>query len=363
MAGLNDAWLADDSLEAKQALPVEVFKERAPGTLPEISDHATIIAVEPPVDPEAESEDGIVEKTGEIASVAIEEYQVAMRDLDLFTNSITNAGGMSLSIAQESIALMPGFVNEERPLTFFTKHPSKTQLNAALEAVEERGANMLKVVKEKIAAFIEAIKKRITGFIERVRRIGKTDNQKILMDLSGVLKKATNQPVSDSMLLAFKKSVTQYVFDQVIEGQYDPFTKAIDSKLDAILDYAREGGELSESELNTDLVPNFTGGQNDKHPGFSEQDFKKYLTKCSAITDDMVRSSRKYGGNAVKYCDEAMAITDNLAKEIGNLQPENMYAANELRRRIGACGFFIQMYYGYNQVVRLLRNAGQIASS
>lgn len=167
MAGLNDTWLADDSLEAKQALPVEVFKERAPGTLPEISEYATIIAVEPPVDAEAESEDGIVEKTGEIASVAIEEYQVAMRDLQLFTDSITNAGGMSLSIAQESISLMPGFVNEDRPLGFFTKHPSKTQLSAALEAVEENRKGILAKMVEKIKAFFVALKQRMADFVDR----------------------------------------------------------------------------------------------------------------------------------------------------------------------------------------------------
>lgn len=167
MAGLNDAWLADDSLEPKQALPIEVFKERAPGVLPEISDHATLIAVETPVDPEAESEDGIVEKTGEIASVAIEEYQVAMRDLQLFTDSITNAGGMTLAIAQESIAIMPGFVNEDRPLAFFTKHPSKTQLSAALEAVDESRKGFLAKMIEKIKAFFAAMKQKMADFVDR----------------------------------------------------------------------------------------------------------------------------------------------------------------------------------------------------
>lgn len=167
MSGLNDTWLADDSLEPKQTLSVEVFKERAPGVLPEISDHATLIAVETPIDPEAVSEDGVVEKTGEIASVAIEEYQAAMRDLQLFTDSITNAGGMTLAIAQESITIMPGFVNEDRPLAFFTKHPSKTQLNAALEAVEENRKGFLTKMIEKIKAFFAAMRQKIADFVDR----------------------------------------------------------------------------------------------------------------------------------------------------------------------------------------------------
>lgn len=137
MSGLNDPFLLDDVMEDKDQLPVKAFKEMTPGEVPELSDHVTLIAAPIP-DAETDGSDGIVEKTGEIASVAIEEYQVIMRDLALLSDRIRAEGGMSLSIAQESLAVLPGFVDDDvRPMGYFTKHPSQTQLSEALEAIEE----------------------------------------------------------------------------------------------------------------------------------------------------------------------------------------------------------------------------------
>lgn len=164
MSGLNDPFLLDDVMEDKNQLPVKAFKEMTPGEVPEVSESVTLIAAPIP-DAETDGSDGIVEKTGEIASVAIEEYQVAMRDLSLLSDRIHAEGGMSLSIANESLTVLPGFVNDDvRPMGFFTKHPSRTQLTEALEAIEDGKKSAFARAAEKVSDFITAV-------IERAKKL------------------------------------------------------------------------------------------------------------------------------------------------------------------------------------------------
>ncbi len=94
--------------------------------------------------------------------------QVELRDLDLLAESIRAQGGMSQSVALEAEALMPGFLSEDRPVEYFTKHPSRTLLSVALEEIDENKKSALEKVLNAIIAFLRRIFGMITKFLSGV---------------------------------------------------------------------------------------------------------------------------------------------------------------------------------------------------
>lgn len=145
MSGLNDDFvILDDSTEKpddKQVV-LKVFKDTAePGEVPELDEDIDLIAV------------------------ATEEFGAAMRDLQLLGESIVAAGGMSTTIALEAQALIPDFINDDRPLGFFSKHPSRTMLNVALEEIAEEKKNVVKRMVDKFVEFIKQIIAKINSFL------------------------------------------------------------------------------------------------------------------------------------------------------------------------------------------------------
>ena len=100
MTGLNDNFLlADDSMEPNEAsvTTVKAFKDTP-------------------------TEDGIPELRDDIDLIAATEgLYIQLRDLDLLQQCIKTQGGMCQSIALEAQALLPEFINDERPIGFFTK--------------------------------------------------------------------------------------------------------------------------------------------------------------------------------------------------------------------------------------------------
>ena len=122
MTGLNDNFLlADDSMEPKEtpAVVVNAFKENSTeGGEPELRDDLDLIAV------------------------ATEDLEVQLRDLELLQQNIKEQGGMCQGIALEAHAILPDFINDERPIGFFTKYPSRTQLTAALEDIDAGKKNV-----------------------------------------------------------------------------------------------------------------------------------------------------------------------------------------------------------------------------
>ena len=144
MTGLNDNFLlADDAMEPKDApaIVINAFKEQTnEDGEPELRDDIDLIAA------------------------ATEDLVVQIRDLNLLQQNIKEQGGMCQSIALEAHALLPDFINDERPVEFFTKHPSRTQLSAALEDINSGKKNIVLRMIEAIVAFIKRIAKKIKDF-------------------------------------------------------------------------------------------------------------------------------------------------------------------------------------------------------
>lgn len=229
MSGLNDPFLLDDVMEDKDQLPVKAFKEMTPGEVPEISDHVTLIAAPIP-DAETDGSDGIVEKTGEIASVAIEEYQVAMRDLVLLSDRIHAEGGMSLSIAQESLVVLPGFVNDDvRPMGYFTKHPSQTQLSEALEAIEETKKSAFSKVVDKVIAFINAVIERAKGALDKIKSLIKKETARETANTLRLLATKVGEEGGPT-LRQINEAAHRFIPPALYEGLMDgSVTKALDN--------------------------------------------------------------------------------------------------------------------------------------
>ncbi len=142
MTGLNDNFLlADDSMEPKEtpAIVVNAFKD-APGA-----------------DGEPELRDDI-----DLIAAATEELSIQLRDLDLLRQSIQAQGGMSQSIALEAQAIIPGFLTDDRPVSFFTKHPSRTMLSVALEDIENEKKGALARIWDAFIAFLKKVYQFIT---------------------------------------------------------------------------------------------------------------------------------------------------------------------------------------------------------
>lgn len=138
MSGLNDSFILDDEMEPQvPKVVINALANTAPGEEPLLKDNVDLIAA--------------VECTREVDK---------FRDLELLSERIINEKGMSVSIAQESIGVLTDFVNEERPLAYFTQAPTRTNLKAALEAIEAEKKGILKSIGGKIkVAFLEATEK------------------------------------------------------------------------------------------------------------------------------------------------------------------------------------------------------------
>lgn len=144
MTGLNDSFLlADDSMEPQDApaATVNAFKDTtSEGEIPELRDDIDLIAV------------------------ATEDLEIQLRDLDLLKENIKASGGMCQTIATEAQALIPDFINDERPLDFFTKHPSKTMLAAALEEIDGEKKNILAKMWDVLINFLTRVYQHIVKF-------------------------------------------------------------------------------------------------------------------------------------------------------------------------------------------------------
>lgn len=200
MTGLNDNFLlADDSMEPKDApaIVVDAFKENpTESSEPELRDDLDLIAV------------------------ATEDMEIQLRDLELLQQTIQERGGMSQSIAMEAQTLLPDFINEERPIEFFTKHPSRTQLNAALEEIDSGKKNILQKAWDAIIAFLQRIGRAIRNFLVKTdidaekQRAEKADE--ILKS-----KKADKKPVDFAADVVSKIGKTQLATIHVIEEDRD----------------------------------------------------------------------------------------------------------------------------------------------
>lgn len=140
MSSLNEGFELDDeisekssSLEAIDASGSElvsitpsdfskvVFDETTPGKVPELSDDASVVTM--------------VNK---------------VEDLNDLKTSLINTSGMSKKFALEAEQLIPGFINDNNPISFYTEFPSKTNYKLALEAITKEQKKLVDGIKQAV---------------------------------------------------------------------------------------------------------------------------------------------------------------------------------------------------------------------
>lgn len=145
--GLNDNFFTlptqDESEAENKAVAVKAFAPTAPGNTPELLDNVEFIAV--PQEEVAED------------AAALETICVALRDIQIFGQTLRDQGGISMGMALESLDYLPGLVTEKNPKEFYTTHVSRTMLNHALEQEEVETKNLVGRAVETMRKFFGRI--------------------------------------------------------------------------------------------------------------------------------------------------------------------------------------------------------------
>lgn len=145
--GLNDNFFTlptqDESEAENKAVAVKAFAPTAPGNTPELLDNVEFIAV--PQEEVAED------------AAALETICVALRDIQIFGQTLRDQGGISMGMALESLDYLPGLVTEKNPKEFYTTHVSRTMLNHALEQEEVETKNLVGRAVETMRRFFGRI--------------------------------------------------------------------------------------------------------------------------------------------------------------------------------------------------------------
>ncbi len=91
----------------------------------------------------------------------------ALVDLDYVCQDILASGGINQFIATEADKCIEGFLNENRPLGYYTKAPSATNLHYALEAIDTKKAGIFAAI---FAAILAALYKIVEWFKEKKKK-------------------------------------------------------------------------------------------------------------------------------------------------------------------------------------------------
>jgi hypothetical protein len=145
MSSLNEGFELDDELlevnssnesiitdgeELKSIQPSDfsqtVFDKVIPGKVPELSD-----------------------------TVAVATAVSKVEDLNDLRISITNASGMNRQFALEVEQLIPGFINDDKPISFYTEFPSKTNYKFALETIVEEQKNLVNSIRKSVMELVK----------------------------------------------------------------------------------------------------------------------------------------------------------------------------------------------------------------
>lgn len=137
-----------------QDLDEVIFEDVTPGEVPQLDEDTSLVTV---VD--------------------------ASKDLDYLQQDIVRADGMNKTFAMEAERIMPGFLNDKRPLVFYTEFPSKTNFKAALEAIEEERKSILKRIWEAIVAFMKKASEWLDTLVTNLGKLrGKADKAAEVFD-------------------------------------------------------------------------------------------------------------------------------------------------------------------------------------
>lgn len=134
---LNHAFaLEDETIQVVETLPADVlFEDPKLGEIPELNEDLQLIA-------------------------ALETEFINLSDL---LRDMRAQGGMSQALALEADAVIPGFLNIDRPLGMYTKFPSMTQYRMALEEFDAKRWGVVGAIVATALAVIYKIFTWMTG--------------------------------------------------------------------------------------------------------------------------------------------------------------------------------------------------------
>jgi hypothetical protein len=156
MSSLNDGFELDDELpksnkgsedtELKSISASDfsgiVFDKVVSGEVPELSDNSSVITV--------------VNKA---------------EDLHDLKTSIVNVNGMSKKFALEAECLIPGFINEKNPITFYTEFPSKTNYKVALEAIGAEQKSLINRIWDLLSKLFKNSIAWLEEFVSKIKKL------------------------------------------------------------------------------------------------------------------------------------------------------------------------------------------------
>lgn len=178
-----------------------VFDEVSAGEVPEIDDDISLITV--------------VDKT---------------KDLNYLKTDIVRTDGMNKAFALEAEKLMPGFLDDDRPVSFYTEFPSKTNYKLALEAISAEQKSLVRKIWDLLAKFLKNAMAWLDTFTSKIFKLSeKADSaDKIYKDntIAIDVEKAQigfsdpkNVSNRVSLIVSDKKSDTFKAYQQSIEDK------------------------------------------------------------------------------------------------------------------------------------------------
>lgn len=245
MAGLNDNYfLADDSMEkpVNPIVTVDAFKDNQEGEeAPELRDDIDMIAV------------------------ATESLSIALRSVELFKHRIRDAGGISQTVALEAHSYIPSLITEDRSKEYYTKYPSKTLYNTALEDADKETKSIVTKFVEALVSMFKRIADWIKSFFSKSEVANVTKPEAVALlegyhetvtDLNGAAQAA--EPIVEKSvqeqadkIAAFKAKLDQIAEDKAIAEKAAKLEEL--GKYAATMKSNYSGSEALVGELNSML--------------------------------------------------------------------------------------------------------------
>jgi uncharacterized protein YicC (UPF0701 family) len=119
----------------------------------------------------------------DVEASQVEDARGAIDNLEYLRRDIVTSQGMNQTFALEAQRIMPGFINDDRPIGFFTKEPTSVLKSVSLESIGDGFSNAIK-------AIFEAIKKALARFSDWVASFFSKNNQ----EKSEIAQKISDDP-------------------------------------------------------------------------------------------------------------------------------------------------------------------------
>lgn len=140
MSGLNAGYELDHELgDGEDDIVQLMFGDTTPGDVPELQEGIEIVTT----------------------------VRDKIADLNYLKSDIQRAGGMSKTFALEAERLIPGFLNDDRPVGYFSMEPTRTQLSETFLAIEEEEKSLISRIWEAIKAFVQKVVDWLKKLVER----------------------------------------------------------------------------------------------------------------------------------------------------------------------------------------------------